>query len=325
MPARQIILDMLQQADGYLSGEELSSRLGITRAAVWKHIRSLRAEGYSIDSVTNRGYRLLGAPDTLSADTIANGLKTHTLGQHIFCFSSTDSTNEEAKRHALQGAPDGSLFLAETQTRGKGRLGRTWTSPPGSGLWFSLLSRSRLSPLRISNMTLITGLAVCRAIRRETGCAARIKWPNDIVIGSRKVCGILTEIAAEVGTIEYIVTGIGINVNIPVFPEELQKKATSLQIETGAPLSRLSLLQAVLEELEQALDAFEISPETFPEEYRKLCISLHRQVRFYREGREHSGEAVDLSPSGELLVREADGTVTAVYSGEVSVQGIYGE
>ena len=151
-----------------------------------------------------------------------------------------------------------------------------------------------------------------------------IKWPNDIVIGSRKICGILTELAAEIGKIDYIVTGIGINVNIPSFPEELSLKATSLQIETGKPLRRAGLLQAVLLELEEALDAFEQNPGRFPEEYRRLCVSLHKRVRFFRGGEAHDGEAVDISPEGELIVREDSGALTAVYSGEVTVQGIYG-
>ena len=325
MTAKQTILQLLQQTDGYISGQELSSQLNITRAAVWKHIRSLRAEGYTIDSVTNRGYRLLHSPDLLSPESILAGLKTHTVGKRVFCFASTDSTNEEAKRHALQGVPDGSLFLAEEQTQGKGRLGRVWTSPPGSGLWFSVLKRTGLSPLQVSNMTLITGLAVCRAIRAQTGCPALIKWPNDIVIGSRKVCGILTEMAAEVDKVEYVIPGIGINVNIPSFPPELKKKATSLQIEMGKPVPRLPLLLAVLEELEKALDAFEENPLAFPEEYRQLCVSLNRTVKFFRNGREHHGRAVDISSEGELLVQEEDGSLTPIYSGEVSVQGIYEE
>ncbi len=324
MNAKQTILQVLKNAPDYISGEDISSRLGITRAAVWKHIRALKEEGYAVDSVPNKGYRLKGLPDLVTAEEILDGLKTRRLGRSVYYFDVTDSTNEEAKRHGIQGAPDSSLFIAESQTMGKGRLGRAWTSPKGEGLWFSILSRSGLSPLQISNMTLITGLSVCRAVRSQTGCEAMIKWPNDIVIGSRKICGILTELAAEIGKIDYIVTGIGINVNIPSFPEELSLKATSLQIETGKPLRRAGLLQAVLLELEEALDAFEQNPGRFPEEYRRLCVSLHKRVRFFRGGEAHDGEAVDISPEGELIVREDSGALTAVYSGEVTVQGIYG-
>ena len=324
MHAKQTILQLLKDTPEYISGEDISSRLGITRAAVWKHIRALREEGYEVDSVPNKGYRLKSLPDLVTAEEILDGLATKRLGRSIYFFDEIDSTNEEAKRRGMQGAPDGSLFIAESQTMGKGRLGRAWTSPKGEGLWFSILSRSGLSPLQISNMTLITGLSVCRAIRCQTGCEAMIKWPNDIVIGSRKVCGILTELAAEVGRIDYIVTGIGINVNIPSFPKELSAKATSLQIETGNPLRRVHLLQAILLELEGALDTFEKAPGQFPEEYRKLCVSLHKRVRFFRSGEARDGEAVDISPEGELIVREDSGCLTPVYSGEVTVQGIYG-
>ncbi len=323
--AKQKILALLKNTNGYISGEEISSHLGITRAAVWKHIRALREEGYAVDSVPNKGYRLESIPDLVTPEEILDGLQTKQMGRSVYFTDSTDSTNEEAKRHALMGVPDGSLFITEEQTMGKGRLGRVWTSPKGGGLWFSILCRSHLSPLQISNMTLITGLAVCRAIRSETGCEVMIKWPNDIVIGSRKVCGILTEMAAEVGKIEYVIPGIGINVNIPSFPKELALKATSLQIETGKPLRRAKLLQAVLVELENALAAFENAPEQFPDEYRRLCVSLHKRVRFFRNGEPRDGQAVDISPEGELIVQEDNGEIASIYSGEVLVQGIYGD
>ena len=198
MNTKEEILLRLRQNEGYLSGEQLSEALGVSRAAVWKAITSLRDAGYEIDSATNRGYRLVSSPDVLTPEEVGYGLQTKTLGAKIFAFAEVDSTNEEAKRQAQCGAPDGSVFIAERQTGGKGRLGRAWKSPEGTGIWFSILLRPSLLPTEISNITLLAGIAVCRAVRSVTGCEACIKWPNDVVIGSRKICGILTELAAEI-------------------------------------------------------------------------------------------------------------------------------
>ena len=192
MNTKEEILTRLRQTEGYLSGEQLSETLGVSRAAVWKAITALRESGYAIDSATNRGYRLTASPDVLTPEEIRCGLHTRAIGKNIVALQEVDSTNEEAKRQAQCGAPDGSVFLAERQTGGKGRLGRTWESPAGTGIWFSVLLRPSLVPSEISSITLLAGIAVCRGIRSVTGCAAKLKWPNDVVIGSRKVCGILT-------------------------------------------------------------------------------------------------------------------------------------
>ncbi len=326
MALREQILKYLRESGGCVSGEELSGLLHVSRTAVWKCIRALRANGYEIDSAPNRGYRLLACPDRYSAEEIGAGLETELLGRTAYCYDSIDSTNEEAKRQALRGAPSGSLFVAEQQTGGKGRLGRSFVSPAGVGVWFSVLLRPGVLPLRVAATTLLAGAAVCGAIRAQTCCPAMIKWPNDIVIGSKKVCGILTEMSAEMERVEFVVVGIGINVNNTAFPENLRNKATSLKLETGAPVRRVALMQEILRRLEKLLkeNAVSFTP-AFLKEYKAVCVTLGREVRFEREGALVSAVAEDITPEGELAVRLPDGTAETVFSGEVSVQGIYEE
>lgn len=325
MAFREEILKRLRSAGNFVSGEELSEQLQVSRTAVWKCIGVLRREGYEIESVTNRGYRLVSCPDRLTEEEITANLGTRFLGKSVFCSASIDSTNEEAKRRALGGAPDGSIFVSEQQTGGKGRLGRNWASPAGTGIWMSVLLRPGHIPQNAPLTTLLAGLAVCRAVRNLTGAAAEIKWPNDIVTGGRKICGILTEMSAEIDRIEFLVVGIGVNVNLPEFPPELSGKATSLLRESGKTVRRVPLLQEILRQFESLLTESLTAPEPeFWKEYKSLCVSLNRTVSFTRNGKEVSGTAADISPSGELLVRLPDGKLETVFSGEVSVQGIYG-
>jgi BirA family biotin operon repressor/biotin-[acetyl-CoA-carboxylase] ligase len=325
MAMKDRILDFLR-GGGFVSGEDLSVRLKVSRTAVWKNINSLREQGYEIDSVTNRGYRLVSCPDVLTPGEISPGLNTRLLGTKVYCFDSVDSTNEEAKRQALAGAPDGSVFVSERQTGGKGRLGRGWNSPPGTGLWFSVLLRPGSVPARVSATTLLAGYAVRSAIRESTDCPAMIKWPNDIVIGPRKVCGILTEMSAEMERVEFVVVGIGVNVNNAQFPEGLKEKATSLFLQCGKTVRRTALLGEILRRFEKLLEENRDGlSSAFLAEYKKSCVSLNRTVSFERNGFAASGTAVDISPEGELVVAMPDGTLTTVYSGEVSVQGFYGK
>ncbi len=320
--------DLLQllSTDSFVSGEELSRSLGVSRSAVWKVIRQLREEGYKIESVTNRGYKLVSSPDVLSEAEIRKGLSTKVLGSMISASQTVDSTNEEAKRQAALGAPHGSIFVADQQTGGKGRLGRVWVSPPGEGIWFTILLRPNDAPVHAAAITLLAGLAVCKGIRNQFGCDAKIKWPNDVVIGSRKVCGILTEMAAEMERIHYIAVGIGINANTPSFPEELQVRATSIALELGHPIRRCELLQEVLLEFEQLYDAYFVQRlPGFIEEYKNWCVTLGRTVSTFHAGKEISGTAIDVTLEGDLVVQLSDETTITVNSGEVTVQGIYGQ
>lgn len=325
MRTKEKVLHSLRQTEGFVSGESLSETLGVSRAAVWKAVTALREQGYVIDSVTNKGYRLVSAPDLLTEDTIRDGLES-TLVSEIHALETVDSTNNEAKRWAHQGAPHGSVFVAEEQTGGKGRLGRVWKSPPKTGLWFSILLRPKASPEQVTNLTLFSGLAVAKAIRALTGCDAKIKWPNDVVIGSQKVCGILTEMAAEMESVEYVIPGIGVNVNTEDFPEEIAWKATSLFLSTGKKWPRALVLQAILKELELLLQRQETSgTRSVLDEYRENCVTIGRPVSTQRGNIRLSGIAEDITDEGELVVRQSNGSLLVINSGEVSVQGIYGE
>lgn len=315
---KQRILNLLKSSETYISGEKISSKLGISRTAVWKHIKKLKSEGYKINSVTNKGYRLEFEPDIITENGIKIGLDTEFIGQNIFYYNETDSTNNRAKEEHT--APDGSLFIAEIQNYGKGRLGRSWEAPAGVGIWMSLLLKPKLSPADVTQITLIAGLAVCRGLEHS----AKIKWPNDIVINGRKVCGILAEMSAEINMVNYVVCGIGINVNIPSFDGELAKKATSLLIETGKNHTRTQIIQRVLTEFEVLyIDFLQNGLKNILPEYKALCITLNRDVQVIYKHETIIAKAVDIDENGSLIV-EKDGERIIVSSGEVSVRGIYG-
>lgn len=322
MAIKEEVLQYLRKSTGDVSGEELSERLGISRTAVWKAVNALREEGYEIASATRRGYRLLKEPDRIDAEDLLQNLDTQFLGKEIQVFKEIDSTNEEVKRQALRGARDGLVIVSEEQNGGKGRLGRAWNSPSGTGLYFSFLLRPEHIPEPLTNATLLAGLGVVRALRRVWGLDAKIKWPNDVVIGNKKVCGILTEMAAEIDKVQYIVPGIGINVGNESFPDELAAKATSMLMELGKPVKRSDVLLAALEELDQLF----IKKEFPLKEYSDLCVSLHKKVRYTRGLKSYTGMAFAIAPSGELMVRsDEDGTEIPISTGEVIVQGIYGQ
>ncbi len=318
------LLQLLRETDEYVSGEALSAQLGVTRAAVWKAVQALREQGYAIDAVPNRGYRLVGSPDALTEDEILPGLQTRWLGRTVYHYAEVGSTNVQARQEADRGAPDGSAFLAERQTAGRGRLGRTWDSPAGEGIWMSLLLRPQAAPQAMLPITLVTGLAVCRALRAQAGVDARIKWPNDIVAGGKKVCGILTEMSAEAEGIRHVIVGIGVNVNTERFPDELQATATSLRLLTGQAQDRKALAQRLLLECETAFDVLLADGfDAMRGEYRSFSATLGQHVRASGRDGVLEGMARDITPGGDLIIDTAAGPVT-VTSGEVSVRGIYG-
>lgn len=320
---KQKILEMLRSGDDYISGEQLSRELGVTRSAVWKYIRSLREEGYVIDSATNKGYHLEKCPDLLDADKLRKGRELYVAGNEIEVLRSIDSTNNELKRRAAQGVPGGLVVAADVQTAGKGRFGRAWSSSE-DGIYFSLLLRPELPPGDIASVTLAAGYAVCLAIRRFTGLDARIKWPNDVIVGNKKICGILTEMSAQSDRIDYIIVGIGINANQQSFPEEISSKASSLYILSGKHYDKNDLLRAVIEELDSVMSSFLVSLSSDDADgFRELCATLGRRVSTQRGGELIEGEASDITASGELIVRCDDGHEYRINSGEVTVQGIY--
>ena len=315
---RNKILTMLKNTDEYISGESMSAELGISRAAIWKHIKKLKEEGYNILSVTNKGYKLDSVPDNISVEEINLRLSTDFIARNIKYINSTDSTNNECKR--LDDKANGTLVISEIQTAGKGRLGRVWDSPYGSGIWMSLLLKPDIPLDCVSQITLVAGMAVCKAL----GNGSMIKWPNDIVVNSKKLCGILTEMSAEIERINYVICGIGINVNTEEFPEELRDKATSLFIETGERHNRAEIIADIMNEFEMLYKIFvEKGFGEIAAEYKEMCITLNRSVQVIYKNETVLGTAVDVDNSGNLIVETENGRIT-VSSGEVSVRGIYG-
>ncbi len=318
------ILELLRRQEGFLSGEDIGRELSITRAAVWKGIKKLREEGYEIEAVTNRGYRLTNPETMYNKRELEQGLKTKTMGQSIYFYEETDTTNNRARELALGGAPEGTLVVAEKQTAGRGRRGKVWESPLGTGIWMSLVLRPQIMPAEASVLTLLCGLATAEAIEAETGLSAGIKWPNDILINGKKAVGILTEMDCEMSEVHFVIPGIGINVNTASFPPEIADIATSLYLECGKTVSRRRLVHKVLERLEEHYETF-LRTGSFTamlEDYRKHCITLGKEVHVL--GREpFFAEALDITPEGELLVRRADnGKEEVVFSGEVSIRGV---
>lgn len=323
---RKEILELLMQTDGYISGEKLSRHLGVTRAAIWKNINQLKEQGYEIESITRKGYRLISSPDIFTEQELQYGLHTKALGKKIFCRDVVDSTNQLGKQEALKGAPHGTILLAEQQLKGKGRRGRSWVSPSKTGIWMSCILRPKLLPQQAPMLTLVTGLSVCKALRQTTGLEAYIKWPNDIVLNGKKICGILTEMNAEMEQVHYVVLGMGLNVNQETFPDEIRSLATSLKIEGGETYNRKKIIQKILTALEADYESFMETKDLslLLSEYKRYCITLGKKVKVIQGEEVIYGKAVDLTARGELVIQKDDGSYIAVFAGEVSVRGLYG-
>lgn len=312
------VLRSLKEAQAPLSGESLAARLGLTRAAVWKRIQRLKSLGYAILGEPRRGYRLLNSPDKLWPGEILQGLRTRILRGPVHCFPTLASTNDLAKELGAKGAPEGTLVVAEAQTGGRGRLGRRWDSPPGVGLYASLLLRPSLPPLELPRITLTTAVAVVRALRRVIGLAVGIKWPNDLILQGKKVGGILTEMETETERIRYLVVGLGLNVNNPGFAAELAGGATSLAQAVGHPVRRLPLLQGWLEEFEVLYEGFLAGEfDRILREWQEYNVTLGRTVTVRQGLKQITGLALAVAPDGALLLQTETGEVMRVTSGEL--------
>lgn len=320
------IIGYLKEAGDYVSGQELCEKLGVSRTAVWKVIRQLEEDGYEIEAVRNRGYRLKESNTVYTESEIKSLLKTRWAGRTLVFLDEIDSTNNEAKRQAELGAPHGTLVIAELQNSGKGRRGRSWESPKGSGIWMSLLLRPEFEPRHASMLTLVAAMAVDEAIRTVTGIDTGIKWPNDIVTDGRKLCGILTEMSTDVDSIQHVVVGIGINANTAEFPEEISATATSLKIACGSEVNRAALVAEVMLAWEHYYEIFlrTLDLSGMKDEYNKRLVNTGREVRVLAVKGEYTGISKGINDTGELLVELPDGEIREVMSGEVSVRGIYG-
>lgn len=326
------ILAALRNSGDYVSGQQLCDRFGVTRTAVWKVINQLKEEGYQIESVPRKGYRLVESPaDVMSQSEIVSRLSTKWAGRKLYYFDVTGSTNNDAKRLAEEGDPHGTVVVADIQNAGKGRRGRKWQTLPGTALSFTLLLRPEFSPDKASMLTLVMALSVAEAVENVTGTEASIKWPNDIVMNKKKICGMLTEMTMtpEMEEIQYIVVGAGINVNngsIEEFEEEIRTSATSLKIETGQQIDRAGLLEKVLVRFEENYETFleTLDLSRLRDAYQKHLQGVGCEVRVLDPRGEYTGISQGINDKGELVVVKENGERVQVYAGEVSVRGLYG-
>ncbi len=322
MTTRDILLLYLKEnRTGWVSGEYLSNKLEVSRTAINKHIKKLKDEGYQIESSTKKGYCFKGFGDLLLSNEIPDGLDTQIFGkQEIVCLKETDSTNLQAKELASKGAPEGTLVIAEKQTSGRGRKGRTWFSPQGHGIYASLILRPALSPAEAPGITLITAVAAAEALISLTRLPIRIKWPNDLLVNGKKLAGILTEISTEMDAVDYIIVGFGLNVNTPRddFPKEIRNIATSVLIESGTVFSRINIIQSFLKHYETYYDIFKKGG--FAEvrnKWKELTDIIGRKVMVEKVGKTYSGKVVDVDNDGVLILKDETGRSHRIFSGDL--------
>lgn len=322
------ILKLLRESESYVSGQQLCEHFGVSRTAVWKVIQQLKEEGYQIEAVRNKGYRITDIPDVMTREELESRMAGNTkwAGQKLYVYEEIDSTNIRAKQLGETGEPQGTLVVANRQSAGRGRRGRNWESPEGCGVYLSILLRPEFAPDRASMLTLVMAYSVAKALKECTGLDVQIKWPNDIVINGKKLVGILTEMSTEIDYINHVVVGVGINVNTEIFPEEIEDKATSLRIECGYKIQRSFIVAEVMKQFEQDYEMFLQKKDLswLREKYDQLLVNCGREVMIHGAVEPYAAHALGISDTGELLVRLEDGSVEAVYAGEVSVRGMYG-
>lgn len=320
------ILALLRERGDYVSGQELCEHFNVSRTAVWKAIGQLKKEGYRIEAVQNRGYLLAKEGELFGQHELESRMDTRWAGHPVRFYDTLGSTNLQAKVDAENGAKEGTLIVADMQTAGRGRKGRAWSSPGGTNAYFTLILKPDFDVALSSMVTLVMGLAVAEGIRKECGVDAGIKWPNDIVVNGRKVCGMLAEMSVEREYIHYIVIGAGINVGEQEFPPEIANTATSLWAECGRNVSRAGLIASVMKVFEECYAVFLESGNLsgLAERYGALLVNKDREVRVLDPKGEFQGIARGINDTGELLVELEDGAVEEVFAGEVSVRGVYG-
>jgi BirA family biotin operon repressor/biotin-[acetyl-CoA-carboxylase] ligase len=315
----KILSVLLKDNTKYLSGEEISRRVGVSRAAIWKHIEELRNTGYKIDAKPRKGYRLIYRPDRVAKEEIQNELQTLTFGRHIRYEPVAKSTQILAHQWARAGAVEGSLVVADEQQEGKGRLGRNWHSPPETGVWMSLVIRPPIPIQQASHLTLLASVGVSTAIINLTNLPIQIKWPNDLLLHEKKICGILTELRGDQDKMDYMVLGIGINVNqqINQFPDELKDIATSLAIESGQTFSRAQVIAAVMKQLEYYYHLYlKQGFEPIRNKWESLSNLIGNKITAKTPQKEIVGVAESLGMDGSLLVRSGEELIT-IYSADI--------
>jgi BirA family biotin operon repressor/biotin-[acetyl-CoA-carboxylase] ligase len=318
---KEKILNVLRlSCSGFISGEDLARKCGISRTMVWKHIKALEREGFGIEAVPSQGYRITSVPDILRLKDIRHGLRTKAIGKEIHFSQELTSTNTLAMGLAADGVPEGTVVIAETQTSGKGRLGRKWISPKGN-LYLSVVLRPNIPIHKAPLITLTGAVAVASAIRTTSGLEAGIKWPNDILISGKKVCGLLTEMSAEQDRIRHIVLGIGVDVNMEMgeLPPDVRSLSTTLAAEAGAKINRTALLQQVLRDLERWYQKFLANDGDVLDEWKKLNITVGNRITVSGAGEALNGLAQGVDSDGRLIMRLDNGTVRTLAAGDVTI------
>lgn len=321
---RKILELFRSRSGGVVSGEALSSLLGVSRTAIWKHIKTLKSLGYRIEAVPSRGYRLVASPDILTPAEVTAGLAVRRVGTHVVCFRETGSTNTVASQLAAEGAAEGTVVLADAQTGGKGRLGRRWESPPGVNVYCSVILRPPISPLHSPQLTLLSAVATAEAIERTSGLVPAIKWPNDILVNGLKVAGMLNELSAETERVEYLILGIGVNVNMDrdQFPGDLRHPASSLALEAGRRMERIPFVRSLLESLDRLYDEYLLNG--FPpvrDAWLARSAVMGRRVKVDTGSCIVFGTVEGIDEIGALLLKTYGGAQERVLAGDVSVIG----
>jgi len=322
-PIEQRMVELFRSREGGLfSGEELGAALKVSRTAVWKHVNKLKAQGYRIESIPARGYRFLAAPDSLTSLELASGLRAGRIGRQIVSVREADSTNLLAFRLAEEGAEEGAVVIAESQSGGKGRLGRRWESPFGVNLYCSVILRPVMPPVRAPQLTFLSAVAVARAIEAVTALHPQIKWPNDILVNGLKVAGLLNEMSSETDTIHFIVLGIGVNLNMrkEQFPEGLRHPASSLLIESGTSVNRLEFTRSLLAALDTLYDNYlACGFSAIRDEWISRSMVRGTKVRVSSGDEKLEGTVSGIDDDGALLLRRGDGVVERVLAGDVTI------
>lgn len=312
------ILYCLKRTSGYVSGEEISAGLGLSRSAIWKHIQGLRESGYDIAAVPHLGYKLVSCPDRLFPWEIKFRLKNRFIAGVVDYYETLPSTMDKAMELAINGSPEGTLVISEGQIQGKGRMGRVWLSPKYKGIYFSLIIRPAIPPQQTPVLTLICAVVICEVLRQQLNLEAQIKWPNDILLNNKKVGGILTELSAEMDMVHAVIVGVGINVNND--KKTLPSSAGCLKQEAGYEINRLNLLQGILRCFEKEYLQFQRRGiEQALDKWRHYSGTLGRRVRLSMSRGRHQlvGEAVDIDDNGGLLIRQDSGLIERVMSGDI--------
>ena len=317
------ILQMLRNREGFISGQELCEVFNVSRTAVWKAIRQLMEDGYHIEAIRNKGYRLLPGDEVYNQEEIEHQCTSKIMGREVVFKQCVDSTNRLAKELASQNAPEGTLVVSDCQTVGKGRRGRAWESPIGENIYMTLILRPDIMPDKASMLTLLMAYSVVEGLGYEE---TQIKWPNDVVIDGKKICGILTEMSADMDGIHYITIGVGINVNQKIFAEELRNKATSLCLFEGIPVDRGIVIAKIMASFEKNYKRFLTARnlQSVMEEYNRRLVHFHTEVFVVEPQRSYPAFSHGINEFGELLITTKDGDEQAIIAGEVSVRGLYG-